>query len=73
MVSRGRLMARVENVERQVEALSPAELARFRAWFLEFDWAVWDRQVERDVHSGSLDPIAEKALRDHAAGQTTHL
>jgi len=56
-----------------VQALSPEELAQFRAWFLEFDWATWDHQIERDVQAGRLDALAEKALRDHAAGKTTPL
>ena len=66
-------MGKIENIERQVQALSPKELAQFRAWFLEFDWVAWDRQIERDVRDGKLDGLAEKALRDHAAGKTTPL
>ncbi|HEV8615394.1 MAG TPA: hypothetical protein VGU22_07850 [Methylomirabilota bacterium] len=66
-------MRKVENLEQQIQALSPEELAEFRAWFLEFDWAAWDRQVERDVRAGKLDDLAAKALRDHRAGKTTPL
>lgn len=66
-------MGKVEKIEQEVQALSPAELAQFRAWFLEFDWAAWDRQLERDVQAGRLDDLAEKAHRDHAAGKTTPL
>ncbi|HEV8675559.1 MAG TPA: hypothetical protein VGX21_16045 [Methylomirabilota bacterium] len=66
-------MDKVENIEQQVQALSAEELAQFRAWFLEFDWAAWDRQIQGDVHAGRLDVLAEKALRDHAAGKTTPL
>ena len=66
-------MGRIEDVEQQVEALSPEELAQFRTWFLEYDWAVWDRQLERDVRAGKLDELAERALRDHGSGQTTPL
>ena len=54
-------------------ALSPEELAQFRAWFLEYDWAAWDRQIERDSQAGRLDDLAVKALRDHAARKTTPL
>jgi hypothetical protein len=54
-------------------ALSPAELAQFRAWFLEYDWAASDRPLERDAQAGKLDDLAEKALQDHAAGKTTRL
>lgn len=66
-------MGKVENIEQQIQALSPEELAQFRAWFLEFDWAAWDHQIERDVRDGKLDGLAAKALRDHAAGKTTRL
>ena len=66
-------MDKVERIEQEVEALSPEELAQFRAWFLEYDWAVWDRQLERDVQAGRLDDLAENALRDHAAGKTKPL
>ena len=66
-------MGKVEKIEHDVRALSPEELAQFRAWFLEFDWAAWDRQLDADVQAGKLDGLAEKALRDHAAGKTTPL
>jgi hypothetical protein len=66
-------MSKVENLEQQIKALSNEELRQFRAWFLDFDWAVWDQQLERDVAAGKLDALAEKALRDHASGKTTPL
>lgn len=66
-------MSKVEKIEEEVLALSPEELAQFRAWFLEHDWAAWDHQFERDVRAGRLDDLARKALRDHAAGKTTPL
>jgi len=66
-------MGNVENIERQIETLSPEELAQFRAWFLEFDGAAWDRQLEADIQAGKLDRLAKDALRDHAAGKTTPL
>ena len=66
-------MSKIEKIEQEVQALSPEELAQFRAWFLEFDWAVWDRQIARDAEAGRLDDLAARALRDHAAGKTTSL
>jgi hypothetical protein len=66
-------MGKVEKLEQQIEALSPEELAQFRAWFLEFDWAAWDAQLEGDVRAGRLDALADKALADHAARKTTRL
>jgi hypothetical protein len=66
-------MGRIEDIEQQVEALSPEELVQFRAWFLAFDRAAWDRRIECDVRSGKLDALAEQALREHGSGQTTPL
>ena len=54
-------MSKIEELEQKVQALSPEELAQFREWFLEFDWAAWDRQLERDVRAGKLDAMAEKS------------
>ena len=66
-------MSRVEVLETQVKELSDQELVEFRRWFAEFDAQVWDRQFEADVKAGKLDALAEKALRVHAAGETTKL
>jgi hypothetical protein len=66
-------MGKIEKIEQEVQALSPEELAQFRAWFLEYDWAAWDRQIEHDSQAGRLDDLAAKALRDHAAGRSRPL
>lgn len=66
-------MGRVEAIEGQVKELSTDELARFRAWFAEFDGEHWDRQLEADAKSGKLDAVAERALTDHASGRSTTL
>ena len=66
-------MGKIEKLEQEVQALSPEELAQFRTWFLEYDWAAWDRQIERDAQAGRLDDLAAKAFRDHRAGKTTPL
>ena len=66
-------MGKVESIEEQIKALSPEELAVLRAWFREFDWALWDEQLERDVTGGKLDALGDRALRDHAAGKSKPL
>jgi hypothetical protein len=66
-------MNRVENIEDQVKQLTSEELRAFRDWFVQFDADAWDRQFESDVRGGKLDDLAERALRDHKAGQTTEL
>lgn len=66
-------MSPVETIERQIERLSPEELATLREWFVKFDAAAWDRQFEADVQDGKLDALAERALRSHTAGRSTKL
>ena len=66
-------MSTVQEIERAVSDLSPEELSRFRAWFLEFDARVWDREIEEDVAAGRLDALAEEALSDLRAGRTRPL
>lgn len=66
-------MGKIESIEAQIQTLSPEELARFREWFLEYDWAAWERQIERDASAGKLEDLAQRALQQHAAGKTTPL
>ena len=66
-------MTRVEQLEREVEKLTPEELASFRDWFSEYDWQVWDRQLERDVAAGKLDKLAAEALAEFERGETTEI
>ena len=66
-------MSRVESLEREIRALSTEEFAELRQRLAEFDAHAWDRQFEMDVNSGKLDALGEKALRAHAAGETTKL
>jgi hypothetical protein len=66
-------MEKVEKIEREVQELSPNELAKFREWFASFNAEAWDRQFEADVKAGKLDALAERALRDHAADKSTKL
>ena len=55
-------MSQVEMLEQTVKQLSPGELAAFRSWFVEFDAAEWDRQIEADSETGKLDRLAQRAI-----------
>lgn len=63
----------IDDLENAVAGLSSDELARFRAWFVNFDAASWDRQLEQDVSAGKLDSLADEALREHDSGETSEL
>jgi len=62
------LLSEVEQLEKQIEKLSPEDLARFRTWFLEFDARVWDAQIEADLKAGKLKGLIAEALAEYKAG-----
>jgi hypothetical protein len=66
-------MTKLEKIEREIAALEPDELARFRSWFAEFDAAKWDAKIAADAEAGKLNALAEKALAAHRAGRTRPL
>ncbi len=53
--------------------LSAEELDAFPAWFAEYDFDAWDRQIEADSKAGKLDHLTAEAMREHEAGFTTEL
>lgn len=63
-------MSNVEKLERDVAALSEAELAEFRRWYAGFDAALWDRRLAADAAAGLLDRFADEALAEHRAGRS---
>lgn len=66
-------MSRVEQRESQIKQLTPEELSALRVWFADYDWDLWDLEIEADSASGKLDRLAEQALLDHSAGRTRRL
>lgn len=66
-------MTKVEAIEREVQQLSEEELAAFRHWFTEYDWQVWDRELERDIAEGKLDRFAAEALAELERGETREI
>jgi hypothetical protein len=66
-------MSELEELVRRIRSLSPEELAKFRAWFIEFDHLLWDRQIEADAKAGKLERLASEALADYKAGRARKL
>lgn len=63
-------MSKVQDIEREIQKLTPSELEAFRKWFRQYDSAEWDRQIEEDARAGKLDKLAEEALAAHRAGKS---
>lgn len=66
-------MTTVEAIEKEIEKLSPTELAEFRRWYTDFDADAWDAQIEADAASGKLDALAEEALTEYKAGKAREI
>jgi len=51
----------------------PSKLAKFRAWFIEFDARAWDRQIEADQRAGKFDQLVAEANVEYKAGKAREL
>ncbi len=47
-------MSPVEKIEAQIAKLSSKDVARLTKWLVEYDAALWDKQIEQDAKSGRL-------------------
>ena len=66
-------MSELEQLEQQVLQLSPEDLAKFRAWFLELDHQLWDKQIEADIAAGKLDRLIAEARAEFKAGKAQEI
>lgn len=66
-------MSELEKLEQRIQGLSPDELKKFRAWFVEFDARVWDEQIESDGKAGKLDKLVTEALSEYRSGKRREL
>jgi hypothetical protein len=66
-------MTTLEDLEKAVIELPADQLAKFRAWFEEFEAARFDQKIGRDAKAGKLDRLADEALADFRAGRAREL
>jgi hypothetical protein len=60
-------------LEQVVKNLPPQELRAFSEWFEQYTSDKWDEQIERDILSGRLNDLADKADKDFEAGRVSML
>lgn len=63
----------IQSIEQAIQQLPPHDLAEFRRWFVQFDEAAWDSQIEADAGAGKLDALAAEALAEYHAGKVRQL
>ncbi|MEI7696306.1 MAG: hypothetical protein WCI64_11775 [Chlorobium sp.] len=66
-------MTQVELLEQHIAELDDDSFSKLREWFLEFEQARWDKQLEADSNAGKLDFLINAALAEHEAGVTRDL
>jgi hypothetical protein len=66
-------MRKLREIEIAIDALPEEEYGEFRRWFLERDWAKWDRQIEADSASGKLEFLVREAQEAKGKGTLKRL
>ena len=66
-------MTKLEQIEKAVSALNPAEVKQFANWFAEFHADLWDQQIADDVEAGHLDEFLSEARAEIATGKVRDL
>ncbi|MRR37830.1 hypothetical protein EG829_24920 [bacterium] len=66
-------MTKLKQLELAVDSLTQREYDRFRQWFLERDWAKWDRQIEADSSTGKLVFLLDEARKAKTHGKLKNL
>ena len=66
-------MTKLEQIEKSLAELPPADVAKLRAWLEAFAEEMWDRQIEADVKAGKLDKLVEEARADIKGGRIRDL
>jgi hypothetical protein len=63
----------VTEIERAIEALPKDEFEKLAAWFAERREQAVDAAFEDAIRAGDFDAMAQRALDEHAAGNTRPL
>ena len=66
-------MSDLEELEHKIKNLPTEELSKFRAWFIEFDHLLWDKQIEADSKAGRLNGLVSDARADYQAGKAREI
>jgi hypothetical protein len=64
---------RIEEIKNAVVSLPIDDYRQFRHWFLERDWAQWDKQIQADSDSGRLDFLVQEAVEEKNSGKLRDL
>jgi hypothetical protein len=69
----GSVIDEITFLENKIAKLDNDSFSKFREWFIQFDQARWDKQLEIDSNAGKLDFLINEALAEHQTGKTRNL
>ena len=58
-------MSALEQIEDAISKLPPEDFRKLAAWFDEVRAAAWDRQIEEDAGSGTLNRLYERLQKEN--------
>jgi hypothetical protein len=53
-------MTKIEEIEKEIEALPEVDFKKLREWFSKKDWNKWDQEIEADANSGKLNFLVKE-------------
>ena len=62
-------MSTIEQIEAAILKLPASDYQKLVQWLLDLDYQRWSQQIEQDILSEKLDPLAQEALADFESGQ----
>ena len=66
-------MSNLEELEYKIQNLPIEDLSKFRAWFVEFDHLLWDKQLEADSKARKFHGLVAEAQADYLAGKAREI
>ncbi len=57
-------------LENRISKLDNDSFFKFREWFIQFDQARWDKQLENDSNEGKLDFLINATLSEYRTDNT---
>jgi hypothetical protein len=63
----------IEKIKNAIRVLPAEDYIRFRQWFSDRDWKLWDKQIKKDSASGKLDFLIDEAMEDKDNGKLKEL
>jgi len=61
-------MSRVEQIEQDIQELTPEEFAQLAQRVYALEQERWERQLDRDASSGRLDFLRDEAREERESG-----